>query len=190
MNKDSYRNFWRTGVIMFIVSLMVFGMGYIGLANGPLVDPILGDDIPNLIQTSNENPNFPDPNAELLDRPDGYELMHFKIDGDQDSIFDGQTFYDNGFEVTIYKQEIDGKFYFGFESNYPVMHVYAKGGSSGGNLYSYYPEYPNGVTADSGLSQPGGDWSHISFYYTEGMEELTVSKTVETFFNREHSWDI
>lgn len=53
-------------------------------------------------------------------------------------------------------------------TNYQVHHVYAKGGSpndGGGYFYQYYPTFPKGVHQDSGLSQPGGGWSHITFYY-------------------------
>ena len=166
--------------------------GYPDPCEGPKVEPITETEVENqnldYFENQNppdKNPAWPDPNPAKLPAPGDCDLIYFKIDRNQGQIDDGQTFTDNGFEVTIYKKQIDEKYYFAFQSNYPVYHVYAKGGNEGGNLYRYYfpeenPDYPEGVYNDCRLSQPGGDWSHIAFYYCEKPPEpdITIQKQV------------
>jgi hypothetical protein len=113
--------------------------------------------------------NGKDPAPEGLLRPVGCDLIRgYKVERKDFNL--GNVLYGPyGFEVKIYEYDD----YYGFKSNYPVMHVFAKGGSQDviGNLYMYYfpegdPLYPKGVTSDMWLSQPsGGDISHMSFYY-------------------------
>jgi len=150
--------------------------------DGPKVVPISGDDVSALIN------HPPDPDPTLLESPVGCDLIVFKVEGDQDDIGNGDQFFNNGFEVTIYKKEIDGKYYFAFESNYPVYHLYAKGGNQEGNLYQYYPGYEDGVYTDCGLSQPGGDWSHITFYYCEPPDDPELKLTKEVLLDGGDSW--
>ena len=191
-----YSKYWRIGLIILVVGLLSFGTvlaSYPVPCNGPLVEPTTGSAVSPLIGTAGTNPAFPDPNPAWLDSPEDCDLIYYKINKDQNEINSGDTFYGpEGFEVTIYKGvDGDGDIVFAFVSNFQVMHVYAKGGPDGGNLYSYYPDYPNGVTSDCGLKQSDqGGWSHIAFYYCPGQEELTVTKTVVTYFEREHFWDI
>jgi hypothetical protein len=145
---------------------------------GPLVDPVLAKDNPQYFPGGN---TMQDPVAGELPRPDSCSnLYSYKIDLDQSAVINGHTYGDGQIEVTIYKKLIGGKYYFAYHSNFPVYHVYAKGGSDGGNLYMYYPTFPNGVYSDCGLSQPGGDWSHITFYYCVPPDDpsLTIKKYV------------
>jgi len=208
----SFKNYWRILLLLLLVGLLTFGTaltafaGYPDPCTGPKVEPISGDDLDDLITPSPGNPAFPDPDPAELSSPDDCDLVYYKVvDEDGEDIKpgdigeDGMTFTSNGFEVTLYEKWLnndddeDAKAVFAFESNLPVMYVYAKGGPDEGNLYQYYDEYPDCVTEDCGLSQqPGGDWSHIAFYYCvpEDEEELEVSKTVDTSFTREHFWDI
>ena len=164
--------------------------GYPYSWDGPKVSPVTGTSVPQYFtptggQTPEQAAQSKDPDPAKLPSPADCDLIYFKVEGDQDDIVNGEKFTDNGFEVTIYKKQIDGKYYFAFQSNYPVYHVYAKGGNEGGNLYRYYfpeenPAYPEGVYYDSKLSQPGGDWSHISFYYCEKIPDpaITLKKQV------------
>ena len=171
------------------------GVAYTSTALTGYPDPCTGPKVVPITQKQSEDegldyfiqsgPTWPDPDPGRLPAPGDCDLIYFKIDRDQGQIDDGQTFTGNGFEVTIYKKQIDGKYYFAFQSNYPVYHVYAKGGNEGGNLYRYYypednPAYPEGVYNDCGLSQPGGQWSHIAFYYCERAPEpaITIKKQV------------
>jgi hypothetical protein len=161
----------RIILTVVLIALLALGTGLTAFAtltaypdpcNGPKVTPVLGNTVPSYFVGWPQ----PDPYAPNLPKPDGTTLVHFKVNLDQNELNNGQKYEDgNGFEVTIFKAIKDGKSYFAFEANKPVFHVYAKGGSSGGNLYMYYPEYLVGVTSDCGLSQPGGNWSHIAFYY-------------------------
>ena len=82
--------------------------------------------------------------------------------------------------------------YFDWESNIGVSAVIVKGGPNA-NVYVYDPA----ATEDEGLIAPinpntGKPYglSHISFCYVPVEEELTVTKTVETSFVREHEWNI
>ncbi len=125
-----------------MLTLVFGGMAVAGLAgypdpcNGPLVDPISGGDLTSLIQDKQNNDAFPDPNPALLDSPADCDLVHFRIPKDQDEITSGTEFTGpEGFKVTIYKESIDGNYYFAFDSNFGVMHVFAKGGPEEGNLY-------------------------------------------------------
>ena len=181
---------WRLALIVMIVGLLAFGAmafagagGYPTNCEGPLVDPITGDDVKPLIQTSQENPAFPDPNPALLDSPDECELKYFKLEIDDGDITNSQEFTaPDGLSITIYKgTDDDNDTVFAFDSNYPIFHVFAKGGPDEGNLYSYYPTYPNGVYNDCGLKQSDqGGWSHIGVYYCVpqyGCLEITKNFT-------------
>jgi hypothetical protein len=150
---------------------------------GPKVTPVPGDPY---ITTP------PDPDPSLLPKPADCDLMYYKIDLNQNEVDDGDVFTSNGFTVTIFKSP-DAPIRFAFESNYNVMHVYAKGGPDGGNLYMYYPTFENGVKSDCGLVQtgPGGGWSHISFYYCEPKDTtIDVDVTAEGKWEIEYEWDI
>ena len=169
------KNFWRIALVVMVVGLLAFGAlafagngGYPFPCEGPLVDPITGDDVKPLIQTSQENPAFPDPNPAMLESPDECQLIYLKLEVDDSDITNSQEFTaTDGFRVTIYKgMDDENDIVFAFDSNYPIFHVFAKGGPDEGNLYSYYPTYPNGVYNDCGLKQSDqGGWSHIAFYY-------------------------
>lgn len=143
---------------------------------GPKVSPVWGVSVPQYF-----SPGSPDPDPSKLPKPTSCtNLVRFKIDKSQNEITDGMVFTNNGFSVTIGKATISGETYFSFSSNYPVFHVYAKGGSLDGNLYMYYPTFTGGVTSDCKLSQPSlsGGWSHITFYYCQPEQKgsLTVEK--------------
>jgi LPXTG-motif cell wall-anchored protein len=148
-------------VLAFGTTFAVFAANP-NLCTGPLVSPVTGDSVPQYFAGWTQ----PNPNPIHLPKPEGCTLIRFKVDRNQYQIPNGTTYTNtDGFAVTIYKKQVSGKYYFAFVSNYPVFHVYAKGGNQGGNLYSYYPTYQSGVYSDCGLSQPGGNWSHIAFYY-------------------------
>ena len=206
----SYKKYWRIGLIVLIIGLLAFGGAIVGLAGypeeceGPKVQPVLGADVPQYFTGPSGTAGDPDPGT--LPSPEDCDLESFKINLDQNQIVDGKTYKindgdvsssdpDSEFEVTIYKS--DGNVYFAFsvESNHSVMHVYAKGGSVNerGNFYRYYfpeedPLYPNGVTEDCGLSQPGGGWSHITFFYCE-LEPATKSGYKFNDLNADGVWD-
>jgi hypothetical protein len=79
---------------------------------------------------------------------------------------------------------------FNWSSNIGVDAVFVKDGNDGSNLYIYdYAGAPNTEsTGDTGLVVPGQNAiSHIAFCYDL---ELTVSKTAETSFDRDWSWEI
>ena len=161
--------------------------GYPDPCTGPLVVPVLGSAYPEYFPDGNTQR---DPIAGTLPKPGSCtQLQSFKIDRDQSAIVDGKTYKlgddhvessdpNSKFEVTIYKS--NGNVYFAFNSNYPVYHVYAKGGSDGGYFYMYYPTFVDGVYSDCGLSQHGGGWSHITFFYCVPPEDpsLTFKKFV------------
>ncbi|MBS3798764.1 hypothetical protein [Pseudoalteromonas sp. BDTF-M6] len=73
---------------------------------------------------------------------------------------------------------------FDWESSGMVVHsIFVKGGP-GGNLYEYNPESGSITTADGNLHAPenpkNGNYyglSHISFCYTPGVPEITITKT-------------
>ncbi len=99
---------------------------------------------------------------------------------------------DAPFSVTIVKTG-DNNFNF-YSASQPVFHVWVKGGPNG-YLFPYWnpagtPHFPAGAVYDSGLYSPMPGWSHITFYYCGGREELTVSKTAVTSYTRTHLWDI
>jgi len=168
--------------------------GYPDPCEGPKVDPITEKKVKEEGLDYFDGVNPPDPNPANLPRPDGCTLIAFKISEDQNGIADGQVFTHNGFKVAIYKKQIEGKYYFAFESNWPVYHVYAKGGNQGGNLYRYYfpenePLYPEGVYSDCGLSQPGGEWSHITFYYCEVPDDPSITIKKQVSVDGGSSWE-
>lgn len=152
--------------------------GYPDNCTGPLVSPVTGQELS--IQFSDLFPDnnykrdpIPDKVRQYLGPPESENcsvLHSFKINLNQKDIVDGKTYKlgdnqvsssdpNSQFEVTIYKS--DNNINFAFSSNFPVHHVYAKGGDLGGNFYLY----SEGIYQDCGLSQPGGGWSHITFYY-------------------------
>ncbi len=165
--------------------------------DGPLVDPITETEVEaDGLDYFVDGPG-PDPNPYKLPYPDNCTERHyFKINLDETDTEDGKEYTiadddvessDNteAFKVTIYKS--DGNEKFAFSSNLQVYHVYAKGGTEGGNLYRYYypeddPAYPNGVTRDCNLSQPptggqdgtGSGWSHIVFYYCAPPDDPSI----------------
>lgn len=153
---------------------------------GPKVDPESVGYQNN--QPSNTPLGAPDPRPSELDAPDDCVLKAFKIDLDEERLQDGtfkvgdddtaSTDTNSKFEVTITNNNTT----FGFTANMPVLHVYVKGGWDGGNLYSYYDEYEEGVYSDCGLHQSdnpkgktGEGWSHIVFYYCEKIQLVEES---------------
>ena len=144
--------------------------GYPADCTGPLVSPVTGsalsEQYPNLFRAGLNDPDA-DKVKQYLGPQSCSQFYSFKINADQNGVPNGATYTDSttGFTVTIYKKTISGKQYFAYQTNYPIYHLYAKGGNQGGNFYRYYPTYSEGVYQDCGLSQPGGDWSHITFYY-------------------------
>lgn len=168
--------------------------GYPDPCEGPKVNPITEDQVKDEGLDYFDGVNPPDPNPANLPSPSGCTFNVFKINKDQGNIADGQVFTHNGFIVTIYKKLIGDKYYFAFESNWPAYHVYAKGGSQGGYLYRYYfpedePAYPGGVYSDCGLSQPGGDWSHITFYYFEVPDDPSINIKKQVSVDGGSSWE-
>ena len=185
----------------------------------PQVDPIEYDS--NLPYFENAFANT-DPHPGDLPFPDNCdERYYFKIGFDEKHITFDEPYKigDSGVTVIKYILDRDGNWVeaadnytsfevvisewengtFKFDSNYPVYHVYAKGGP-GGNLYPYYhpesePAYPNGVTTDCGLSQPptgqnetGSGWSHIVFYYCEPPDDPGLKLTKEVSVDGGTTW--
>lgn len=77
-------------------------------------------------------------------------------------------------------------------SNNAVLGVIVKDGVDGANWYDYSSD---GSTGDTYLTTPfdgAKGISHISFCYvpSEDYEELTVSKTADTSYNRLHKWKV
>ncbi|WP_090552856.1 hypothetical protein [Natronincola ferrireducens] len=159
--------------VMLIFSLVQFVFAGTEDCTSPKVNPTTGsyDSIPIL---------GPNPIPSSLEAPEGCILKAFKIDLDENELVDGiykvgdddtaSTDLNSKFQVTITNNGDT----FAWASTMPVFHVYVKGGNQGGNLYSYYPKYPQGVYNDCGLKQPannpnntGSGWSHITFYYCE-----------------------
>jgi hypothetical protein len=139
--------------------------------NGPLVAPVVASTVPQYFS----NPSGPasgwgDPSATLLPSPEDVELTRYKIDLDQNQIVDGAAYSDGTVTIKIFKSADNSTF--AFESSHDIYHVYAKGGNDGGNLYRYYPTFANGVLEDCGLSQPGGNWSHITFFYGDERTQI------------------
>ena len=170
----------RFVLVITIVLLLAFGSSLSVLADTaptkptdcPKVTPVLGTSLPSGYFTSTTS--YPNLGAQDI-KPDKLpnlssctQIGYLKIDL-SDSMSEG--FYYAGshgsstigtnddFKVYIWN---DGNTSFTWKSmNHPVYYVYAKGGSDGGNLYTYSPP----AYSDCGLSQPGGGWSHIVFYY-------------------------
>lgn len=124
----------------------------------------------------------------------GVSVIKYILDGDGNWVEAANNH--TSFEVVISEWE-NGTFK--FESNYPVYHVYVKGGP-GGNLYPYYypennPAYPDGVTRDCGLSQPptggnstGSGWSHIVFYFCEPDDDPDLKLKKEVSVDGGTTW--
>lgn len=195
----SNKKLWKIGLVVIIAGMLAFGGAFttFGLAEtGKGITPVL---------VSFSPPLGPDPDVDDVEAPCD-QVSAFKIDlgydeDEEEPIFEEGvpiTFSrgDDGtesvgpdvdFSVTIVRNA-DGTFDF-YGATQPVNNVWVKGGPNG-YLFQYYPEYDPGVYDDTGLYSPVPGWSHITFYYCEGQEELTVSKTVVTSFIRTHDWDI
>lgn len=108
-----------------------------------------------------------------------------KIDLGSGLIGDSYDHEENGFKATIYKYKDDNNIIrFAFITNYPVYHVYVKGGNTpqtSGVFYRYYPLNAKGVYSDCGLSQKKGGWSHITFYYCKPTDNpgVTIEKRID-----------
>jgi hypothetical protein len=79
-----------------------------------------------------------------------------------------------------------------FTSTVPVLGVFVKGGTEGGNFYDYRPE---GSPGDTGLETPTKqEISHVSFCWNEEPtppdDALTVTKTAEATYDRTITWDL
>jgi hypothetical protein len=79
-----------------------------------------------------------------------------------------------------------------FTSTVPVLGVFVKGGTAGGNFYDYRP---GGSTGDTGLEVPTRqEISHVSFCWNEEPtppdETLSVTKTAEATYDRKIAWDL
>jgi hypothetical protein len=79
-----------------------------------------------------------------------------------------------------------------FTSTVPVLGVFVKGGTAGGNFYDYRP---GGSPGDTGLEVPTQqETSHVSFCWNEEPtppdEALTVTKTAEATYDRKITWDL
>ena len=183
-----YKNYWRTGLIMFVVGLMVFGGALVGLASSWGPEYLTSNDF--------DSGDFgePDPSCQWLvneyDFPDDCDLKGVKINDPITGTFKQQSgTIEYGCDATGFdvKLNVDGNTLDFFDvSGYTVYYVWLKAGA-GGNLYGY----PDGIQSDAGLISPvSDDISHVTFYFCEGEEKLEVSKTVETSFNRTHEWDI
>ena len=187
----SYRRNWPKVLVFTIMIMMVLGSAMLaGASENPPAEPtispdrvvVLGSSVPEYFPNGNTQR---DPVASKLPAPEDTELLSYKIDGDENAVSTGFYKSSDGFEVYIWN---DGgnSFRYRVVSNHSVYHAYAKGGNQGGNLYMYYagPDgevlNPFGVDQDAaGLSQPGGGWSHITFYYDEvQLGELEITKSV------------
>ena len=85
----------------------------------------------------------------------------------------------------------DGKL-LDFTSTVPVLAVFVKGGTAGGNFYDYRP---GGSTGDTGLKVPTNQAiSHVSFCWDEEPtppeDALEVSKTADATYDRKIEWDL
>ena len=79
--------------------------------------------------------------------------------------------------------------YFDWTSTIGIDSVVVKGGPNA-NLYVYDPEALSDTNLHAPINPSNGQpygLSHVSFCYDYNLE---VSKTAETFFTREHLWDI
>ncbi|MBF8436303.1 hypothetical protein I0Q91_04360 [Halanaerobiaceae bacterium Z-7014] len=185
MSKDGYKKYWRIGLIVFVVGLLMFSVSVFA------VD--FSVELQNRDFTSGQF-GAPDPSALWLTSeynfPEDCDLMGVKINDPITGSFNDQTGeIEFGYGATDFNVEltVDGG-YLDFEvSGYTVYYVWVKAGR-GGILYGY----PNGTTEEFGLISPQDSISHVTFYFCEPeeVEELTVTKTVETYFEREHFWDI
>jgi hypothetical protein len=158
-------------VAMGLVSLLVSVQG----ARGASVTPTFVEGAGN--QTCQELANQYAPGSTWIE-----------LKADENPIGPGPFIYsDANLTVTITNASELG---FDWSSNIGVDAVFVKSGASGHNLYIYdYAGAPNTEsTGDTNLIPPGGNAiSHIAFCYDL---ELTVSKTAETSFDRDWSWEI
>ena len=185
-----------------------FLTGYPDPCTGPLVEPVTGkkldEEYPGQLFDNPNALNDPDPDKVQQILGPSVEncgqLNSFKINLDEDDLSESNNPYtidddvvessdpNSQFEVNIYKSEGNEKF--AFSSLYhPVYHVYAKGGNQGGNFYSYYPAFDKGVYQDCGLSQPGGGWSHITFYYCEPPAQPSIEIEKQVSIDGGDSWE-
>ena len=187
-----YKKYWRKGLVFLVIGLMILGSGLLAVASEPApeeptISPervvVLGSTVPQYFPGGNTQQ---DPLASELPAPEDTTLLSYKIDEDQNNTPTGYYENDDGFRVFIWN---DGStFRYRVVSNHRVYHAYAKGGNQGGNLYMYYagPDgevlNPNGVDQDAaGLSQPGGGWSHITFFYDEvQLGQMEIEKVFDT----------
>ena len=187
-----YKKYWRKGLVFLVIGLMILGSGLLAVASEPApeeptISPervvVLGSNVPQYFPGGNTQQ---DPLASELPAPEDTTLLSYKIDEDQNNTPTGYYENDDGFRVFIWN---DGStFRYRVVSNHRVYHAYAKGGNQGGNLYMYYagPDgevlNPNGVDQDAaGLSQPGGGWSHITFFYDEvQLGQMEIEKVFDT----------
>jgi hypothetical protein len=144
----------------------------------------------NLISNDFFTPGLNDPNIEDVQAefgPDVDECSSFfksKMDDEEADV--NVTYYheDGDFKVMIYKYtDNQGITRLAFIANYPVYHVYVKGGNNSetsGVFYRYYPLNEKGVYSDCGLSQKNGGWSHITFYYCQPSDDpkITIEKQI------------
>ena len=188
----SWRKSWRAGLALLVIVLLAFSGAMIGLADDAPERPTDCESVERYVALAADHPEyFPGGNtqrdalASELPAPEDCTLKEFKINQDQDGLETGlYTDPETSFMVYVWN---DGDTFTWKSMNYRVMTVFAKGGPNGGNLYMYYEDpfgndlnkNPDGVMFDCGLKQPGGGWSHITFYFCEiEIEpELTLTKT-------------
>ena len=188
-----YPRYWRVFLVLMIVVSLAFGGALVGLADEAPEKPDCDPEVTRYVALAADHPEyFPGGNtqrdalAEELPAPEECTLQEYKINKDQVDLETG-LYTDSDFKVYVWN---DGDTLTWKSMNYPVMTAFAKGGPNGGNLYMYYEDpfgnllNPDGVMFDCGLNQPGGGWSHVTFYYcteveTEAFGSLIVEKQVE-----------
>jgi uncharacterized repeat protein (TIGR01451 family) len=121
------------------------------------------------------------PPVQVEGNPKCGELSDAEFELKVEPVADG-TFSDGTLTVTIDVRDTAAGQVFDFTSNIGVSAVLAKGGTEGGNLYTYSPP----ATSDTGLHAPANQnsttWanlSHISFCY-DVTPDLDITKTAST----------
>jgi hypothetical protein len=189
---------WRVVLVFLLAASLLLGTSLAVLAEDapdkPTDCPVdryvaLAADHPEYFPGGN---TMQDPVPGNLPAPEDQTLKSFKINMDQNQLESGYYIDpETGFKVYIWN---DGSSFTWLSANYPVYHAYAKGGNQGGNLYMYYADpfgnilNENGVFFDCGLQQPGGGWSHITFYFVE--VEYGCMEIVKLFEDYPEGWDL
>ena len=167
-----YKKRWRIGLIVLVIGLLAFGGALTAFGGSPNeMTPI------DNITTGNWSTECGQ--VDCCETDFGGQ----KIEGWGNDGRDGE-FYDDDFDNTIIISNSD-EFSFDWSSDTPVACVLVKAGTQ------YFVKcYDPAETSGSLYIEFQNAISHVTFCFGEDEEELTVSKTVDTYFEREHFWDI